>query len=176
MGLIANRWATRAHGELLNEIDFAVGLTGDPARFEAASDEVSAWRVDQHLEHLWRADRTIVTWLVGVRDGTVETDGPGATVPGRIVMWLGRIPRGRGTAPKGTIPDGVEPDELAAGFRAVRADVAGLAGALRELARSPLTRRHHLLGSYTAAEWLRFAQIHHAHHRRIIDEILASRS
>ncbi len=135
---------------------------------------ISGWTVHQHLEHLWRSDTAIVGWLEDVRDGTAETDGPGMTVPGTVVMWLGMIPRGKGRAPESTKPAAGELEEIVAGFRALRDDVEGLGAAMNRLASATTTWRHPLLGCYTAAQWLRFAHIHHVHHRRIIEEILAA--
>ncbi len=135
---------------------------------------ISGWTVRQHLEHLWRVDSGIVGWVKRVRDETVTSDGVGRTGPGTLVMWLGAIPRGKGRAPESTRPVGAELDEIVAGFRTVRSDVEVLGEALDRLAAVKVTRRHPLLGCYTAAQWLRFAHIHHVHHRRIIEEIRAT--
>lgn len=173
MGLIAQRWARQGHRGLLRELDAVIALGESQGIAGMSAPKVSGWTIQQHLEHLWRADRWIVGWLGDVRDGTAVTDGTGATVPGTLVMWLGMIPRGKGRAPERTKPAGSELGEIVAGLRAVRDDVEQLSGALDRVAAATVTRKHPLLGCYTPAQWLRFAHIHHVHHRRIIDDIRA---
>lgn len=166
------RWIHRAHAGLLDELDSCIPLAGDHAVVATGKPSVSAWTVQQHLEHLWRVDRLILGWLAAVRDGQVETDGHGATVPGTVVMWLQRIPRGRGTAPDPTKPSGTTPEDIVEGFRGARNSAQRLAPSLDRLAADPTTRRHHLLGCFTPPQWMRFAHIHHVHHRRLIEDIL----
>lgn len=169
--IIERRWARRAHAGLLQELDTVVAFGTDRGLAAKSIPSISAWTVHQHLEHLWRADAAIVSWLKEVRDGTARTEGSGSTIAGALVMWLGMIPRGRGRAPKFTMPAGTELESIVAGLRAVRAEVAALGSALHRLASDGATRRHPLLGCYTPARWLRFAHIHHVHHRRIIEEL-----
>lgn len=174
MGIIAKRWTRQAHRGLLRELDVAIAFGEQPGVARLSAPDLSGWSVHQHLEHLWRADTSIVGWLLAVRDGTAESDGAGPTAPGRVVMWLGRIPRGKGRAPGFAIPAGAALPDIVAGFEAVRGDVAELGGALGLLASASTIRGHHLLGGYTAAQWLRFAHIHHVHHRRLIEDIRAA--
>lgn len=174
MGIIASRWARKARRGLLQELGTAVAFAENPDLAAVSAPAVSGWSVHQHLEHLWRADAEIVGWLARVRDGTAATDGPGSTIPGRLVLWLRMIPRGKGRAPQFTKPAGSHLAEVVAGFQSVREDVEILGSALDRLASAPATRRHPLLGCYTAVQWLRFIHIHHVHHRRIIEEIVAA--
>lgn len=174
MGIVARRWARDGRQGLLRELDAVIAIGQERDVVGRSAPTISGWTIHQHLEHLWRADTAIVGWLKDVRDGTAETDGPGSTVPGTVVMWLGRIPWGKGRAPDFTKPAGAELAEIVAGFQAVRHDVELLGGTLHRMAAATTTRRHPLLGCYTAAQWLRFAHVHHAHHRRIIQEIRAA--
>jgi hypothetical protein len=174
MGIIARRWARQARRGLLRELGVAIALGEDPDLAAMSAPAVSGWSVHQHLEHLWRADAEIVGWLARVREGAVASDGPGSTIAGAVVLWLGMIPRGKGRAPQFTRPAGSQLQEIVAGFQAVRQDVEILGGALDRLAAATTTRRHPLLGCYTAAQWLRFIHVHHVHHRRIIEEVCAA--
>lgn len=174
MSIIAKRWARQGRHGLLRELRAVIAIGEEQDVVALSAPKISAWTVHQHLEHLWRADEAIVGWLKDVRDDTAATDGSGSTVPGTLVMWLGMIPRGRGRAPEFTKPVGVDLPRIAAGFRTVREDVEMLEGAVDWLAAAAATRRHPVLGCYTAAQWLRFAHIHHVHHRRIIEEIRAA--
>jgi hypothetical protein len=115
----------------------------------------------------------IIGWIERVVDGTAQSAGPDKpTKWGMLVLKLGLIPRGRGRAPENTIPQHPDPAELAARFQKLLDQVGALEPSLPMIADSVVTRRHHQLGHYTAAQWLRFAQVHHVHHRKIIRDIL----
>ncbi len=175
MSRLGNRWIRNAHNGLMRELDRAIVLSEDPAACARHVDACSRWSVQQHLEHLWLSDRAIVGWLQAVRAGEAESDGSGGpTRSGRLVLWLRMIPRGRGRAPDFAIPTGRSAVDLSRGFRAVRADVDVLAANLAALATDPCTRRHPRLGSLNPVQWMRFAHIHHLHHGKIIEEIIAA--
>jgi len=167
------RQVRKAHAELIIELRRAIDLASNDTRRSAHAENVSAWSVHQHLGHLSLVDRNIIGWIQTVIDGTVESAGPGKpTGPGTIVLKLGFIPRGRGRAPEATFPAEADAENLASRFGTLLEDVGGLETSLPRIAQSKVTRRHHHLGHYTAAQWLRFAQIHHAHHGKIIDDIV----
>jgi len=174
MGFIVRLWVRRGYRGLLDELGIVAGLSRDQEACGLIAPKISGWTIQQHLEHLWRSDRMIVDWLGRVGEGSVTTDGSGFTVPGLAVIWLGRIPRGRGRAPEVTRPAGTTPTEVAEGFEALRLHVERLGDVLDRIAGSSTTRRHPALGCYTAAQWLRFAHIHHLHHRSIIEDIRAA--
>lgn len=142
---------------------------------QRVAPQVSSWGVSQHLEHLWRVDDDTVRWLTGVVDGAVSSRESARTLPGTIVLWTGRIPRGRGRAPEAVMPQNLNIAEVLAGLKDVESRVLHLEPSLNAIATSSVARRHPVLGSYTAAQWLRFTLIHHHHHRRIIEEILSAR-
>lgn len=163
----------KAHIGLLAELEGARVLVDDDKRRSSSADTVSAWSVHQHLEHLSLADRTILGWIQSVLEGTAESAGPGKpTGPGTLVLKLGFIPRGRGRAPEATFPTEADAAELASRFATLQTETQALEASLPLIAESTVTRRHHHLGHYTAAQWLRFAQIHHAHHGKIINDIV----
>lgn len=173
MDLMGVRWARAGHEGLLRELDAALAWCSHPGRLEATAPSVSGWGVGQHLEHLWHSDRGVVRWLGSVRDGRAEGQGRGWTAAGALVLWVGWIPRGRARAPASTEPRGADANTLLEGLRSVRHEVQALGGQLDELGRSTVTLRHPVLGFLTAAHWLRFLHIHHRHHRRIMEDILA---
>ena len=159
---------------MLDELDASLALTNDRTRCYQKATSVSAWAVHQHLEHLLLADRAIVGWLKTVKAGEAESAGPGGpTWRGQVVMWFQMIPRGKGRAPDFTVPTNADLERVREGFGSMRDEIEGLRAALPTLAGSSCTRQHHVLGKFTPAKWLRFAHIHHVHHRKIIDDILA---
>lgn len=184
--------AARDHARFLAELDRAVEWAGDPAVFEARAEDVSAWAVGEHLEHLLRADRVILSWWEAVAEGRREAGGRsadpgdregvrrgelsrgGVTWRGRAVLWTGGIPRGKGRSPKFAIPEGRPRPEVEGGLREVRERAIRLEPALQALEHAKGRLRHPALGNLTAAQWLRFTGVHHAHHGKIIRDVLAS--
>lgn len=140
-----------------------------------SAPDVSAWSVQDHLEHLLLSDRNVLAWVVeALARPNPETR---AQVPHEIGVALlarGLIPRGRGPAPDLTLPDGLEPGELRTEFQALRELADGLGPRLTALDTCLHTLRHHVLGHFTPAEWLRFLHLHHRHHDSIIRDILAA--
>lgn len=168
------RWAHQGHRGLVDELDRACRLVRDAGATGRAAPGVSAWSVRDHLEHLWRADQGIVRWLGRAAAGSAKDDGGGPSALGVVVLITGYTPRGRAQAPAITRPSGQPIDEVATGLEALRDEVRRLGGSIDGLAAARVTLRHPILGCLRPAEWLRFAWLHHRHHRRIIDDILAS--
>lgn len=163
-----------------------LGVSLEPVRAWGSSPEacrarrsgVSAWSVAQHLEHLYRTDRMTVDWLQRIAAGEDQdptSDGAGGpTVIGWVVLFLGRIPRGRGRALDGTEPGDPSCQEVAGGFDEVGHALRALEDDIDVLEASGSRRKHPVFGALSVAQWLRFARIHHDHHHRIIRDILAA--
>lgn len=184
--------AARDHARFLAELDRALEWAGDPAVFEARAADISAWAVGEHLEHLLLADRTILGWVEAVAEGRreaggrsadpgdpdgvrgAETSRGGPTWRGRAVLWTGRIPRGKGRSPEFAVPLGRPRPEVGGGLREIRERAIRLEPALPALGYSKRRLRHPALGNFTAVQWLRFAGVHHAHHGKIVRDVLAS--
>lgn len=174
-GLISTAKLRASHSGLLDGIDRAAQLAQDEDACGRRHEPVSAWSVQLQLEHLLLADRFIVAWLHGVAKGMMATDGPARlTIPGRMVLITGFIPRGKGRAPDFTRPEGLELSTIGSGFSEVRNETVELAKCLDGLAVDPTTRRHPVLGLLTPPQWIRFAHVHHRHHDKIIGTILAA--
>lgn len=135
--------------------------------------EISGWSPAQHLSHLTLSNRLIFRNLERLAGGghpALSEGGP--NLAGRLVLRLGRFPRGRARAPKFALP----PEDLA------RADLEGalahnraafdrLAPLLPNLPHLPGRTPHPRFGPLSAVEWLRFTRIHSLHHFAIIHEI-----
>lgn len=162
----------RDHGRLASALDRAVAWATDPGAFEARAEAVSGWSVGLHLEHLLLSDRAIVGWLERAAAGDASREPGGPSWRGRLVLWTGFIPRGAGRAPDFTVPEGLSRERVEEGFRRLRVRVDGLGARLPTLAAARATMRHPALGTFTSAQWLRFAGVHHAHHEKIIRDVL----
>ncbi len=172
-------------------IDECIALAEDARACEARAPSVSEWSVANHLEHLLKADRWIIGWIESVVAGRSQPGGepsepgddasdPSADEHGRpsavgyLVLSTGFIPRGRGRAPERSHPSGLTTPEILAGFRQVRAQVEALEPRLGEVDAAAITLDHPMLGQFTPAHWLRFADVHHVHHDKIVRDILAA--
>ena len=166
----------RDHGRFLAALERALAWAEDPEAFGARDDDVSGWSVGLHLEHLLRADRGILDWLAP----TIEGEEPearsdpdaGPTLAGHAVLLTGYVPRGAGKAPGRTVPVGIERSEVVAGIRGLLTTTRELGGALDVIRRSEARMAHPALGALDAAQWLRFARIHHDHHEKIVRDLL----
>ncbi len=147
----------------------------DVDRLAVSAPEVSAWSVQDHLEHLLFSDRSVLGWVLKtLARPNPETREQFPHEIGVSLLARGSIPRGRGPAPDFTLPNGLAPADVRAGFEALRALAAGLRTQLAELDTCRRTLPHHVLGHFTPAEWLRFLHLHHRHHDAIIRDILAA--
>lgn len=90
---------------------------------------------------------------------------------GRVVLWLGFIPRGRGRALEPFRPESVAAGSLRSDLAEVRRRLDDLAAGLGAIQRSEASFRHFIFGELTAPEWLRFLGIHHHHHWKIIRDL-----
>jgi len=137
---------------------------------DAVADDVSAWSVHQHVEHLLLANEGMAGMIATGR--ALQAPEP-KTMLGRVVLMTGFIPRGKGQAPDGTVPEGLSRDDLLAlharAEQAVRAlDVEGLTG--------DVVGDHPVFGGLTARDWLRFMSVHDHHHLKIVRDIQGPRS
>ncbi|MCZ0936526.1 MAG: DinB family protein [Gemmatimonadetes bacterium] len=147
----------------------------DVDRLALSAPEVSAWSVQDHLEHLLFSDRNVLDWVVAaLARPNPETREQFPHEFGVALLARGSIPRGRGPAPDFTLPEGLASADVRAGFEALRALTADIEPRGAQLDACRLTLPHHVLGHFTPAEWLRFLHLHHRHHEAIIRDILAA--
>lgn len=170
------RRTERHHRELRRAVGRAVALASEPDTFAAHAPQVSGWSVGLHLEHLLRSDRYILAWVEAVAAGLCAERAEGAAGRpnwrGRVVLVTGFIPRGKGRAPALTRPEGLSREEVEAGFRDLADRIRSLGCCLKGVARSPVRMAHPSLGAFDASQWLRFTEVHHAHHEKVIRDVL----
>lgn len=155
-----------SHAHLLDQLDELARLLQEQ---DLQAQEVSDWSVHRHVEHLLQANRGILGMIAaGQAPETVEPK----TLLGRVVLWTGHIPRGKGQAPASTVPEGRDTAELAA----LCAEVATTARAL-DLDDLPagVVGNHPVFGGFTAPDWLRLMDVHDAHHLAIVADIRDAR-
>jgi hypothetical protein len=157
---------------LIAGVERCRALADDEARLLASDDGVSAWTVGLHVQHLWRSDSGILGWIQTRLDDPAPAVGAGGpTRTGRAVLVSGWIPRGRAKAPERSEPGTLDIDGLPDRLAELRALADALEPRLRDIHACSATMEHPILGHFTPAQWLRFLDIHHRHHDKIIRDI-----
>jgi hypothetical protein len=140
----------------------------------------SRWSVAQHLDHILRADSLNLRAIAAIERGRDDGPEPPLSASGREILARGQIPRGVSEAPATVVPR--EPAELEGALGGFPEEIvrqidlwSALEPRVGSLPGLPGRIPHPMLGSFHAADWLRFSRIHTHHHRLIIEEILASR-
>ncbi len=136
----------------------------DPTTVRAA--KVSGWSVAEQLDHVLK--------IVSAQLGRLDERRPakaGINLVGRIVLGLGRIPRGIGKSPAPVRGEQRSRAELVAALVAARERLERMAGdgALWNDPR-PLAG-HPYFGGLTPRRVLRFLAVHTDHHLRIVADI-----
>ena len=131
-------------------------------------ERISNWSVGQHLNHLMKADRSIFEFFPNPDEGPLRA----VTPVGRIVLWSGWIPRGKGKAPVATQPDDPAIDALIAEVETVQSLFSHSIEPPEALLEPRAIAKHPVFGGLNRAQWLRFVAVHHHHHAKIIRDVL----
>ncbi len=169
MGSLAR--TVRSHEQLIAGIERCRELAADETRLLASNDAVSGWSVGLHVEHLWRSDSGLLGWIQKRLDDPAATSDGGPTRTGRAVLVSGWIPRGRAKAPERTLPETLDIESLPERLVELHGLAEALGPRLPNLHESRATMEHPILGHFTPAQWLRFLDVHHRHHEKIIRDI-----
>ena len=140
-------------------------LSSDERLF-VTKDGVSGWCPGEHFDHLLKVTSSILK-----RIPSTDVLPNGISLPGRLSLALGWIPRGIGKAP-----------ERVKGVRCTDTELAGLLANVESLldaadttaidaARSPNVP-HPVFGGLTPTQALRFVAVHNEHHLKIVRDIL----
>lgn len=133
-----------------------------------AESPISAWTPAEHLDHLVKVGTAMVDRLL---QPDVKSLTRGISPLGRLILVLGRIPRGAGKAPERLRGARVTPDELRASLDQLERLLTTLDGTHLDGKRGAIVP-HPRFGGLTPAQTLRFAAIHNDHHLRIIEDVL----
>ncbi|NNF02967.1 MAG: DinB family protein [Rhodothermales bacterium] len=136
-------------------------------RYEAISDDISAWSVGRHVFHLALSGSSLAVSLI---TGRLWDGVPSAPALKDHILRNGTIPHGRAEAPESVrpAPDPTR-DEIVQAIGKCRSRVARIPSAAVDA-----RMIHPYLGTLTRDELLVFIAIHNRHHLTIIDRILAS--
>lgn len=129
--------------------------------------QCSAWCPSEHLDHIVKVSASIVNRLL-------QMDAPptkGVSALGRIILAVGRIPRGRGNAPERLRGARLSAADLHASVAKLEEKLGLLSDVHLAEKRGPIVP-HPRFGGLRPAQALRFAAVHNDHHLRIIEDIL----
>jgi len=157
--------------EIVAGLESLIDLAGRPEEMSRQSDSVSGWSVGKHIEHLTLSDELTLDGLSKLLANPEKIKPGRPTLVGRICLWCGYIPRGRGKAPKGVVPQGIPSEVIADRLEAVRRGFVELEASTASLSSSTVTVPHPVFGRLNARQWLRFTEVHHNHHQKIMRDI-----
>ena len=159
------------HARVGEQIDHLIELAGDHRLHDLEAARVSAWTVGKQLEHLLLSDRSILDMFDKLTDGRQSPAPGGPKLLGRVVLATGFIPRGAGKAPGATTPAGRDAADLEAGLRHLAERFEELGEQLPLLEETGWRCRHPYFGALDVGEWMRFMEVHHRHHLKIVQDI-----
>jgi hypothetical protein len=162
---------TASHALVGEQIDGLIELAADRDLHGVEAAKVSKWTAGKQIEHLLLSDETILDSFDRLIDGR---DGPapgGPTLVGRVILRTGFIPRGAGKAPSAVQPAGRDEADIEAALRRLAERFAGLAEQLPLLEESGWRCRHPYFGALDIGQWMRFMDVHHRHHLKIVRDI-----
>ena len=137
---------------------------GDAALVRRAP-RVSGWSVAQQLDHSLKVAMRSLGCVL--EPDAAKIDRRGINLLGRLLLAFGRLPRGRGKAPKAVAGEERSSQELAAALAAVRARLAEVAARGELLARPDPIVPHPYFRCLNASQGLRMLAVHTDHHLRI---------
>ncbi|MDA8017856.1 MAG: DinB family protein [Thermoanaerobaculia bacterium] len=160
----------RHYRDLVAQFDPLLELMDDPQTLSKRDDAISRWSVGEQLEHIAKVDGKIFEAIEALLADPSEGTGTPVRLA-RVLLLLGRFPRGRGKSPKALVATGIDLGQVRSMLEQRRDSWRVFGPRLPEVVASRARAPHPSLGDFNALQWLRFAQIHIRHHRLIIDDI-----
>lgn len=161
----------RSHiATIQSQIGILEALAADEDALAMRAESVSAWSVARQVEHMLLTCRVIFKQIDRILAGDGETSTK-PSLPGKLLLTVGKIPRGLGKAPKFIHPTDRSPDEIRALVTDCRERLDGFTTETESIAASRAIAKHPFFGAFTPTMWLRFVDVHNRHHLAIIDDI-----
>jgi len=158
----------RDFDRLASQLDSIEALLDEgDERLGRRAPRVSGWSVAQQIDHMLK----VLERAAGLLLTAGEALPKGINTTGRILLGLGRLPRGVAQAPKATRGEETSAEGLRVELQSVREAIGRLRAAAERLAdRRPLLP-HPYFGGLTPGQAVRFLGIHTDHHLRIVADI-----
>jgi hypothetical protein len=131
---------------------------------DALNEDVSKWFVHNHLEHILRANSSILDKILDERP-IVEKKSKNFFA--YVMLLTGSIPRGKGESPDFLQPKNIGTELMLRELNDIREKINRV-----DLKKgSVLVETHPYFGTFSINEWIRFMRIHTEHHLKIIQDI-----
>ncbi|GIV60527.1 MAG: hypothetical protein KatS3mg043_1616 [Rhodothermaceae bacterium] len=151
---------------------FDAVLAWPDAQLFLRREDVSAWSVAQHLYHILLANSRMLKAIEAIVAGHPSVQAGEPNRAGWYVLRREDMMRGRGQAPADVHPPAAPTrTDLATTRDRSRHKYEAAAALLPDLPGRPGGLPHPFLGTLSAAQWLRLARIHSAHHLAIIHDV-----
>lgn len=134
------------------------------------NERVSGWSPAEHLDHMAK----VSLWALRSMAKPAKQPAPkGISLAGRLVLFLGWLPRGIGKAPAGVTGQPASVAEIEAALTNLESTLDALPLDALRASREAVVP-HPRFGALTPPQALRLVVVHTNHHLRIIDDILRS--
>lgn len=152
--------------------EMQVRVSGPEAKLYASAPHVSGWTTAQQIHHATMVNNQILGRLVALCEGDTLPEEGRVSMVGRLVLAVGRFPRGRSRSPRSFIPaERPGREQLEAILQETGTNAQALEAHLDRIHALRGRFKHPVFGYLDALQWLRFARIHALHHLAIIRDI-----
>ena len=159
------------HRKVGEQIDGLIELAAVHELHDVQAAKISQWTIGKQLEHLLLSDQTVLDRFERLIDGRHSPAPGGKTMVGRALLWTGFIPRGFGKSPRAVQPSGRDAVDIEAGLQRLGERMGELTEQLPLLEEAGWRCRHPYFGALDIGEWMRFMDVHHRHHLKIVGDI-----
>lgn len=135
-------------------------------------EKLSGWSISNHVEHSINVTEGVFKRLAEGEAGS--TPGKPLSLIGRVILFIGLIPRGRGKAPKQTQPSDAPVDDLRLRLTRLRRAARAHLESPAALKSTPAVFPHPYFGLLRGPQWVRFVEIHQHHHLKIMRDIASA--
>lgn len=131
---------------------------------DALNENVSKWFVHNHLEHILRANSSILDKILEGQPTLVKKS---KSFFAYVMMLTGSIPRGKGESPDFLQPKNIGTELMLNELQSIKEKINKV-----DLKKGGiLVETHPYFGTLSINEWIRFMRIHTEHHLKIIKDI-----
>jgi hypothetical protein len=134
---------------------------------------ISQWSVGNQLEHILISNQLILQQILHNSAREPES-GKRLSWIGRLVLFIGVIPRGRGKAPDFSKPTECSLESLNDQLEKMESHLLTAEQNENVLSQSRYAFPHPIFGMMTVPQWFQLMTLHTRHHLKIIQDIIRS--
>ena len=161
---------------LKHEIQYAKDIASRTDELAWKAEGVSGWSIGEQLEHILLTDAFILRQIDQLDPEVLRRGKPKPSFWGWVVLLLGFRQRGVAQSPEQVVPRNPSAEHLAELFADIDQSLSRLEDKIETTDLTTWIYTHPRLGDFSAQQWLRFCEVHHQHHHRIIADIHQARA